>query len=485
MSSGDKWWDADYSRDIRHLPLLETRLLLERWGNALLEKKEPDDSMKLAYRRLRDSHGWLKLPAAPPMIFLGWTIMDSNDAHHGYISSYCRQSLWTKSPIPHWDLLYLHDAPMDVRNDPVFMIQAIHLEPLSIRWGGEYIKSCNALVEEAIKGDGRVIRFLPASQNNQHLMELACSKFPLLIRFASEEIRNNDILMTDMIKRHGMVLEFASPEIRNNKAVVLLAVLLAPLSIQFASEELQHDFTVVTMALRGGIDVLDVIPNDVLFDNTFNTKIWDFVVKTTKGKILTSSKWQWYLDEYQIMDCLRYDPKLYKNLPDLYRGVIEFPLFVLERQWELLDMVPWTMQGDTRVVETVVSHDEWCYNVPGIVNIDWSRHNSNHGLIMQGLIKDRRVFQHANDTLRGNVSLVGQAIVPFEDLGHGIIDPLCTRNLMDYINTSVLATNLVDESEPIGCHFIGRFANAFIEEKVGLERIYTILRTNIKMCLSK
>eukprot|EP00978_Attheya_sp_CCMP212_P018210 scaffold49525_cov33-Attheya_sp.AAC.2 len=137
--------------------------------------------MKLAYKRLRDLHDWMELPPNPPCILLPYKLESEIQAvlpswqytrlgvgplKHGFIQCYNTESVCAEEELETRPItLYLKDAGESIRNNRLFMMLALHLNPQSLRWAGENVLDCLSMVTYAIGKDPFCLEYVPIALN--------------------------------------------------------------------------------------------------------------------------------------------------------------------------------------------------------------------------------------------------------------------------------------------------------------------------------
>jgi CxxC motif-containing protein len=71
------------------------------------------------------------------------------------------------------------------------------------------------------------------------------------LKYACDEMKDNETVVMTAVKQNGMALEYVSPELRNNNELVISAVMQNGYSLKFASPELQGNEEVVNTAIKG------------------------------------------------------------------------------------------------------------------------------------------------------------------------------------------------------------------------------------------
>ena len=108
-----------------------------------------------------------------------------------------------------------------------------------------------ASVLDAVKEDGRNLRFLAQKQKNDRDIVLAAvEQNGYALEYASATLRNNRDVVLAAVQQNGRSLQFASETLRNDRDVVLGAVEQNGRALQFASETLRNDRDIVLAAVQ-------------------------------------------------------------------------------------------------------------------------------------------------------------------------------------------------------------------------------------------
>lgn len=83
---------------------------------------------------------------------------------------------------------------------------------------------------------------------DDELMRFFVSICPNALKYASENLRNDEALVLEAVKRNGFMLRFASEELKNNKHIIVAAVTNHPKLIGFLRKELQKDPEIIAAA---------------------------------------------------------------------------------------------------------------------------------------------------------------------------------------------------------------------------------------------
>ena len=88
-----------------------------------------------------------------------------------------------------------------------------------------------------------------------------------ILRYASDELRNDKEVVLNGITLYGEDLEYASEALRNDKEVVLIAVKQCGSSLEYASDELRNDKEVVLTAVKESGSSLMFASDELRKDN--------------------------------------------------------------------------------------------------------------------------------------------------------------------------------------------------------------------------
>ena len=91
----------------------------------------------------------------------------------------------------------------------------------------------------------------------------AVRKDGMLLKYASDELKNDEEVVHASLNNCALSFRFASPEIKNTKQVVLMVVKRYSGLIQFVSYELRHDHEVCLEATRHNIWAFQYVPDEL------------------------------------------------------------------------------------------------------------------------------------------------------------------------------------------------------------------------------
>lgn len=544
-------WNLHISRSLRDTPIKESRLLLYEWATYSVTKRVHTPSMKLAYQRLRDNHSWLELPQNPPCILLPYKHDNTKQRSlkygeymrlgdgplvHGFIQCYNMSSLYLNGENErlgndesyHYanqrletdidPYLYLKNAPEDIKNNRPFMMLALHRNSSSLRWAGPNVLNCIPLMLYAIEKQPFSLAHAPPSlKRNVDIVKVACSTDPEAIEYADESIRGDLEFMRPLIHKDGHLLEFVTPHLADNDEIVMLAMRMysRPLSfasdrlrddrsfvyhsvkkdweaLKYASKRLSNDIEIAKLAMHQNTDALEHIGRNALKSCP---EIMDMAIKATNGEIAFYKNYFKLLSKMQILRALELSPSSYENLPSKWKDDAMVQIRVLSQDWTLMSLMTHDVSHKLLNLWTIVLHEDWYYIPPppsGTLDehmIQWNRLRRNRSLLIAGIKKDRRIIQHASPSNKGEPRLVIEALKSYEDIGNGMVDPLCTAPY-EWFNMKVLAVNLstmVDDHTKKNLRnkylsqFIFRFSNVYVSEAIGVSRVYRILKKNVDL----
>ncbi|KAF0975367.1 hypothetical protein FDP41_005361 [Naegleria fowleri] len=195
----------------------------------------------------------------------------------------------------------LESASPELLKDNNFVMEAIRLNEKSVWYASEKLWKDRELVFEAIKQNKKALQwvshtlrddkefvlkalqllypefenFVSISDANKEIMLKVVKDFGFLLKFASEELKNdrdvvctalksdytslefasldlqNDIeIALEETKRNGYALKYVSPQLKKTKDVVLTAVNQNGYALAYASDEMKKDREVVLAAVR-------------------------------------------------------------------------------------------------------------------------------------------------------------------------------------------------------------------------------------------
>eukprot|EP00971_Amphidinium_carterae_P100066 1978705-Amphidinium_carterae.1 len=100
---------------------------------------------------------------------------------------------------------------------------------LMLRWASEELRDTEVVVQAAVFSDGLALQFASQRLKNQHaILLLAVGKNGMALEFASEQLQNHYRLVLLAVQQNGMALQFASPELRQDAAITREACLQNP-----------------------------------------------------------------------------------------------------------------------------------------------------------------------------------------------------------------------------------------------------------------
>ena len=535
-------WNITKSREMREEPIKEIRCLLLQWAYMYLSKQRIDISMKVAYKRLRDGKKWMDLPKHPPIMLLHYNLKTESQLQelqcdvrsvsrsnvgslvYNYVECYSKKSLGqARDRDPEDNFLCLKDAPMNVRNDRLFMMFAIYQNSQCIRWAGGNIHYCMPLMTYAVTQNPYALQFMNATcTKDLDLINLAISIESSAFRFAHISLRDTHEFVLRNVEEDGSLLEYASDQKRDDKEIVMAAIKGeshdTDCVLAFASSRLRHDEALVryaitiqaksinhaSLALRRNEDIailaLQSDPDVFIWIEHIMfcrfPKIVDCAIEVSKGKFVTRTPCRDYVNNSQMIHALELDPSIFIDLPTKDAVYDPFITTVLRKDWMLCRHISEEFLGREHNMIAMIEHDEWFYvsivdltaeNMP--LRLPWKLVENSIQTLLLGIRKDRRVLQEASELTRGQPQLVYEASRVYEDIGEGEIDPLATAQY-SWCNMKELSrimgamhTNARKKRSKVLLYFLYRFSNVYLTEAIGVSRVFDILQGNIDLFL--
>eukprot|EP00978_Attheya_sp_CCMP212_P023430 scaffold71742_cov40-Attheya_sp.AAC.2 len=492
--------------------------------------------MKLAHKRLRDRYRWMELPTIPPSILLPYRLESEKQAAlpswqyqrlgvgplvHGFIECYHTYTLFQeRNPIDfsrYSTRLYLCNAPDGIRDNRLFMMLALHLNPSSLRWAGENVLECLPIVTYAITNNPLCLEYVPdALKINRDFIKLACSIDPEAIQFAHISVKGDKHFVRPILQKQGSVLKYMPTSIQDDTELVAIAMKEATHCFTYASNRLRDDrrFIMIEVkrdwqtlihasrrmrndkhnaliAIRQNPDAIEYIGNKILRECP---KIFDIAISNSRGICAFYTHIINKLSKEQVIHALTLQPTSYEDLPDHLMKDRDIVNAVLKQDWTLMRIMSGKINLSLSDMYTIIQHEEWYYVPEEIGNDDsaplglaWSSCRHNFNLCVEGIKRDRRIICHASRMNKGHPRLVYEAMKCYEDIGKGMIDPLKTASYR-WCNMKVLAKNLAIMHEVptkhnlrniLLSHFINRFSKDHLTKSIGISRVYRILKKNV------
>lgn len=126
----------------------------------------------------------------------------------------------------------------------------LSINGILLKYVSEELRNNIEIVKLAISQNVFALEFASEElRNNIEVIKFAVSQTCFALQFASEELRNNIEVVKLAISQDGITLKYASEELRNNIEVVKLAVSKSEYAFRFASEELRNNIEVVKLAV--------------------------------------------------------------------------------------------------------------------------------------------------------------------------------------------------------------------------------------------
>jgi len=533
----NRQWDISVGRTLQNKPIKEIRLLLEEWSKLTMRKLNPTPSMKLAYKRLREGHRWLELPPIPPCILLPYKLegvkqmaipeweykrLGVGPLVHGFIECYNVYSLSCDDdfrPAGPTTFLFFRHAPETTRNNRLFMILALHLNPKCLRYAGDNVLCCLPMLTYAIRKDPFCLEYVPDElKRNLDFVKLACSIDPGAIVFAHISIRRNRDFVRPILQKEGHLLQVMPPSIKDDAELVSVAMEENAYTIRYASKRLRDDRSFVMSEVKKDWNALSKASNRLKNDKEIALiavrqsddaissigdkvlrkcpEIMNIAIVSSGGECAFKSNNFEHLSKVQIIDALTLSPSSYHKLPDQLKKDRDIVSTVLRQDWTLMRMMLGKVILSLSDMYTIIRHDGWYYIPEKIgdaklitLGLPWTTHQHNLSLFIEGIKKDRRIIRHASRMHKGHPRIVFEAMKCYEDIGKGTIDPLKTAPYR-WCNMNVLAKSLAimnDDStkhklrKQLLSHFICRFSRVHTSESVGISRVYRILKKNVDL----
>ena len=531
-------WDITIRRELINQPIKEIRLLLNEWSMLTKRKKKPTPGMKLAYKRLRDTYRWMELPTIPPSILLPYRLESEKQAAlptwqyqrlgvgplvHGFLECYHTYTLFLEryptDSSRYSTKLYLCQAPDSIRNNRLFMMQALHMNTSSLRWAGENVLECLPIVTYAITKNPLCLEYAPdALKINRDFVKLACSIDAEAIQFAHMSVKEDKHFVRPILLKQGSVLKFMPPSIKDDTESVAIAMKEATYCLKYASRRLRDDRRFIRLevkrdwqtliyasgrmrndkhnaliAVRQSPDAIEYIGNKILRECPM---ILDIAISNSRGICAFYSHIIKKLSKEQVIHALTLQPTSYEELPDHLKTDRDIVNAVLRQDWTMMRTMSGKINLSLADMYTIIQHEDWYYVPEKIGNYDsatlglpWSSYRDNLNLCVEGIKKDRRIIRQASRMHKGHPRLVYEAMKYYEDIGNGMIDPLKTAPYI-WCNMNVLAKNLaIMHDVPtehnlrsiLLFHFIDRFSKEYLTKSIGISRVYRILKKNVDL----
>jgi hypothetical protein len=202
----------------------------------------------------------------------------------------------------------------------------------------------------------------------------------LVLKHASEELRNNKTIVLTAIEQNGLALEFASEELRKDKEVVLKAIENNGLALEFASKELRKDYDIVLKAVKN--DGLALKNADSTLQNNYNIVL--SAIKQNAQALIYSGKIM-QGNTLIIAEAIQHDISLLQYAYSSIKADKTFILNTVEKNGLALEFASEKLRNDKDVVLKAISNNPDSFNFASDTlkkNIDILLLYYNHPLII-------------------------------------------------------------------------------------------------------
>jgi hypothetical protein len=112
-------------------------------------------------------------------------------------------------------------------------------------------------VLKQIKRDPHLLKYASDNlKNNREIVKEAIIRNPKTLEYASHILKDDKAFISEHIKQDGNLLKYLSARLKDDQEIVSLAIQQEPLALQYASTRLKNDFSLVRFTIKKDVTVL-------------------------------------------------------------------------------------------------------------------------------------------------------------------------------------------------------------------------------------
>lgn len=126
-------------------------------------------------------------------------------------------------------------APPEARSDRLFVLQAMRIAGMSLRYAAPSLRADREMVLAAVQQEGNSLQFAEGGlRGDREVVQAAVQQAGWALRHASPELRGDREVVLAAVQHTGWALADASRELRRDPEVVAAAACQSPLALEFA-----------------------------------------------------------------------------------------------------------------------------------------------------------------------------------------------------------------------------------------------------------
>ena len=123
------------------------------------------------------------------------------------------------------------------------------------------------VIMKAVNQNSSVLKYASEElKNDKEIVLAAVKQACLTLEYASEELRGDREIVLEAVKQYGFALEYASEELKNDREFMLEALKQYGFALKYASEELKGDREIVLEAVKQNGLVLEYVSQELKSD---------------------------------------------------------------------------------------------------------------------------------------------------------------------------------------------------------------------------
>ena len=123
------------------------------------------------------------------------------------------------------------------------------------------------VIMKAVNQNSSVLKYASEElKNDKEIVLAAVKQACLTLEYASEELRGDREIVLEAVKQYGFALEYASEELKNDREFMLEALKQYGFALKYASEELRGDREIVLEAVKQNGLVLEYVSQELKSD---------------------------------------------------------------------------------------------------------------------------------------------------------------------------------------------------------------------------
>lgn len=180
------------------------------------------------------------------------------------------------------DITVIKYASDRLKNDKDFMLRAIKQDFNAIKYASKELMNDKDFMLKIFSTTGKTAfqisnstvvlqkyaerfeKYAGGFKSDPDVVLAAIKLNPMVLQYASEDLKNNKKIVLEAVKRNPLAIQFASNELKNDKEIVSTAVKKNGLTLQFAGEDLKNDLLVVSDAFDQNSKAIQFAGNDVM-----------------------------------------------------------------------------------------------------------------------------------------------------------------------------------------------------------------------------